>query len=206
MKYLFATLGALVLLLLLWLALRPPGTVELALPETPSTETYEGLGPAPAPVPVPASPDGEPELPPELADIPLDPDAIASLRGGRVFGDPRTPPIERSAPREEPTVDELADPERYAEYEARQERKIKRAYVIEAEKYAKQLREDIEKGKAMGIPADEIAKVREKVRRIEEMRAKLLADDPQLLDPSSPVPRRSETPPPPGTDKVPTPD
>ena len=106
----------------------------------------------------------------------------AAVRGAREFGDPRTPPIGRSEPREQATPEELADPEKYAEFEARQDRKLKRAYVVEAERYVAQLRSDIEKGRALGIPADEIAKVEEKVRRIEAMRAELLAADPALLD------------------------
>lgn len=118
----------------------------------------------------------------DITDMPLDPDAIASLRGAREFGDPRTPPIERSAPAEQATPEELADPARYAEFEARQERKMKRAYVIEAERYVSQLRDDVARARTMDIPAEEIAKVEEKIRRIEAMRQQLLAQDPGLLE------------------------
>lgn len=202
MKYLFAIIGGLVVLLLLWLFLRPADSVTFTLPAD-DMPAYEGMDPTRSHtggmMPLPG--EDEAEMPSEFDGIALDQDAINSLRGAREFGDPRTPPIGRSAPPEQATEEELADPEKYAEFEARQERKVKRAYVIEAEKYTQQLREDIEKGKAMGIPPDEIAKVQEKVRRIEAMRAKLLAEDPGLLDPGSPLPPRRETVPPPGTDK-----
>lgn len=179
MKKLFIALGILVLALLAYLAFRPAPSASVALPAF-SDEEPAADG-APGPTPLPETPGEAVAMPDEFADIPLDPEAIASLRGGRVFGDPRTPPIERSAPQEQATAEELADPEKYAEYEARQEKKLKRAYVVEAEKYITQLREDIAKGKAMGIPPDEIAKVEKKVKGIEEMRAKLLKDDPTLV-------------------------
>lgn len=179
-KALFALLATVVVALLLWVALRPVPPASYAVPAAPPPEDdgSDWFSPPPGTGATAAGPAETPEEPYDEFD--LDPAAIASLRGGREFGDPRTPPIGRDAPREQATPEELADPEKYAEFEARQERKIKRAYVIEAEKYVAQLREDIEKGKTMGIPPEEIAKVEEKVRRIEEMRAKLLAADPGL--------------------------
>lgn len=179
-KVLFALLATVVVALLLWVALRPvpPASYTLPAPPLPEDGGSDWFSPPPG---AGATTAGSTETPEEPYDeFDLDPAAIASLRGGREFGDPRTPPIGRDAPREQATPEELADPEKYAEFEARQERKIKRAYVIEAEKYVAQLRDDIAKGKTMGIPPEEIAKVEEKVRRIEEMRAKLLAADPGL--------------------------
>lgn len=188
MKYLFAALTLAVLLLVAWMLVRPAAPLPVAdigaaaAPATPL--------PAEGPPKIPAGPQ-EPEMPPELASIPLDPDAIASLRGARVFGDPRTPPIERSPPQEQATPDEIADPEKYASFEMRQERKVKRTYVIESEKFVAQLQDDIQRGKAMGIPPDEIAKVEQKIKGIQEMRARLLAEDPELLDTSSPPPPKA---------------
>lgn len=180
MKYLFAALGLVVVALLVWLLLRPAAAPEpVVLGPPPYDDVVDDAAAVTGMVPA-GTATAAPEAGPE--EIVLDPGAVASLRGARELGfDPRTPPIGRDAPREEPTAEELADPDKYAEFESRQERKIKRAYVIEAEKYVRQLRADIEKGKAMGITPEEIAKVEEKARRIEEMRAKLLADDPGLL-------------------------
>lgn len=179
MKKGFALLAVLVLGLVAWAAMRPAPTTPLyVLPgEEPAADAAWTAAPRPA-TPPPAT-EGDDA---EFDGIALDPAAIASLRGGREFGDPRTPPIGRSEPAEQASPEELADPQKYAEFEARQERKLKRAYVIEAEKYVSQLRQDVEKGKAMGISAEEIAKVEKKIQGIEAMRAKLLKDDPALLD------------------------
>jgi hypothetical protein len=47
------------------------------------------------------------------------------------------------------------------------------------------LRSDVEKGRAMGIPPDEIAKVEKKIDGIAKMREQLLKDDPTLLSGSA---------------------
>lgn len=178
MKPLLFAVAVVVLLLVAWAAMRPADAPPVfALPDA--------LSPAPAvgDMPVPATPPATTGAEPAeaYADIELDEEAIASLRGGILFGDPRTPPIERSPAGEMASAEELADPDLYAEYETRQEKKLKRAYVIESEKFIAQLRSDIERGRAGGIPPDEIAKVERKIKGIEEMRAKLLRDDPALL-------------------------
>ncbi len=183
--HLFIALAVLLLAMLAWLALRPQATPSVPADQAQSQQAAPGVGGA-APYPRGPAPAGG-DHPGDFDPASLDPDAIASLRGAREFGDPRTPPIGRSEPGEQATPEELADPQKYAEFEARQERKIKRAYVVEAAKYVAQLRADIERGKAMGIPADEIAKVEEKARRIEAMRASLLAADPALLDGGQPA-------------------
>lgn len=185
-RYIFALLSLAVLALVAWAMFRPAAPVAVNTPEAaPAGVDAPAVG---GPLHRPAG-GGSGEFAQPGDEIELDPEAIASLRGAIEFGDPRTPPIGRSPPREMPTEAELADPEKYVMYEARQERKLKRSYVVEAEKYTQQLRSDIERGKAMGIPPAEIAKVQEKVRRIEAMRAQLLAEDPDLLDEASPVPR-----------------
>lgn len=176
MKALFILLGLLAILLVGYAVWRPVAGPAVA----PLPPLAEQLPAAHRDFFTPAA--QPPPEDPELADIPLDEEAIASLRGGRMFGDPRTPPIERSAPQERASAEELADPAKYAEFEGRQERKLKRAYVIEAEKYIAQLHADLARGRAGGIPPDEIAKVEKKVKGIEEMRAKLLREDPGLLD------------------------
>jgi len=186
MKYVFILIAAAALGLLAWLALKPVAAPEPApLPplEAPTGDWFS----------TPLEGDSEPVDAGAAAaaddaegDIELDPEAIASLRGARLLGDPRAPPIERSAPGEAATAEELADPARYAEYESRQEKKLKRAYVIEAEKYLEQLRSDVERGRAAGIPADEIAKVEKKIDGIAKMREQLLRDDPTLLSGGEP--------------------
>lgn len=181
MKYLFIALAVAALALLGWLFLKPvegPQLAPVPAAEAPPGDWFSGPVEGDA---EPYQPAAEAPVEDEYADIELNPEAIASLRGGRIFGDPRTPPIERSAPAEAATAEELADPEKYAEFESRQEKKLKRAYVIEAEKYLEQLRSDVERGRAGGIPAEEIAKVEQKIDGIAKMREKLLKDDPTLL-------------------------
>ena len=191
MKKVFVILALLVAALVAWLLLRPatPAPVVALPPAAPASDVpLDWMTPASQP---PAEAGDAEAAPGEYDDVPLHDDAIDSLRGARILGyDPRTPPIARSLPQEQATPEEIADPEKYAEFEARQDRKLKRAYVIEAEKYVSQLKDDIERGKAMGIPPEKIAKVREKVRRIEAMRAQLLAEDPALLDAGSAVPKK----------------
>lgn len=178
MKHLLIAVAVLVVLLVAWAVMRPADApLPFALPDPPpAAPVGDGM-------PLPATPTAATGDAPagEYDDIELDEEAIASLRGGILFGDPRTPPIERSPAGERASAEELADPALYAEYETRQEKKLKRAYVIEAEKYVAQLRSDVERGRAGGIPPDEIAKVEKKIKGIEEMRAKLLRDDPDLL-------------------------
>jgi hypothetical protein len=188
MKYVFILVAAVALGLLAWLALKPAAAPELAPlpPMEASAGDWFSAPPEAGSEPVDAG--AESTADDEYSDIELDPEAIASLRGERLLGDPRAPPIERSAPGEAATAEELADPAKYAEYESRQEKKLKRAYVIEAEKYLEQLRSDVDKGRAMGIPPDEIAKVEKKIEGIAKMREQLLKDDPTLLSGSQPQP------------------
>lgn len=138
-------------------------------------------------VPAPGAPSGPgwfQELPggaPRGPAIDESKPAAASMAETRLHGDPEAPPIARDAtPRERPTAAELADPKAYQAYEARQTMRTYAAYVDAVGKELPRLREDIERGRAMGIPAEEIAKAEAKARGMEEMRAQLLKDHPEL--------------------------
>lgn len=107
--------------------------------------------------------------------------AALSMSEARVNGDSRTPPIQRdAAPTEQPTAAELADPAAYQQFEARQNMRLRAAFTQAAATEVPRLRDDLERGRAAGIPADQLAKVEEKVRRIEEMRERLRQEHPQL--------------------------
>ncbi|QNB00637.1 hypothetical protein [Massilia sp. Se16.2.3] len=107
--------------------------------------------------------------------------AAVSLAETRLHGDPEAPPIARDeTPRERPSEAELADPKAYAAYESRQQARLYAAYVDAVNKELPRLREDIERGRAMGIAADKIARAEEKARGLEAMRAQLLKDHPEL--------------------------
>ncbi|BBB60720.1 hypothetical protein UNDKW_2447 [Undibacterium sp. KW1] len=96
-------------------------------------------------------------------------------------GDPRTPPIQHEdAMQETPTAAELADTKAYQQYEARQNSRLYAAYVKAANEEIPRLREAIVRARDMGIPAAEIAKGEEKLRRITAMQGQMLAEHPEL--------------------------
>lgn len=107
-------------------------------------------------------------------------DAAQSMTETREHGDPRTPPIVRTADREKPTSAELDDPKQYAQYEARQNAKLYKAYVASADKEIPALQADIERAKKEGISPEQIKVVEEKVKSIQEMRDQLKAQHPEL--------------------------
>ena len=120
-------------------------------------------------------------------DVPLPPvaegppvDAIASLKQAREAGDARAPEVVRSPEREAPTAAELADPEAYQRYEARQNERLYRSYVKSAEREIPVLQDQIAKGKQGGLTPEQIAEGEEKLRRIEAMRFQLMSDHPEL--------------------------
>ncbi|MDC8757541.1 hypothetical protein [Janthinobacterium fluminis] len=129
----------------------------------------------------PAFADGERELK-RVALTPLEPavPAAYSMALARQNGDPRTPPISRDEAPAPPSAAELADPQAYQGYEARQSMKLYAGYVQAADADIPALRRDIEQGRKMGAAPEEIAKVEEKLRRIVAMRAELLAQHPEL--------------------------
>lgn len=161
------------------------GALWVAWPQEPPGSVPASAGDVPS---APAAPvAGRPWLddwPPErktatAADAPVP--AAHSLAQTRLHGDPEAPPIAQDAstpmpPR--PTAQELADPRAYQDYEARQNAQVLAAYVKAVDQELPRLREDIERGRAMGISADQIAKAEAKARGLEAMRAQLLKDRP----------------------------
>ncbi|NHZ34373.1 hypothetical protein [Massilia rubra] len=112
--------------------------------------------------------------------------AAHSLAQTRLHGDPEAPPIAReSATRESaaparPTAAELADPQAYQAFEARQNAQVLAAYIKAVDDELPRLRDDIARGRAMGIAADKVARAEEKARGLENMRAQLIKDHPAL--------------------------
>ena len=114
----------------------------------------------------------------------LNPAAIASMRQARIEGDPRAPKLGEYHEREIPTTEELGDHEQHLEYELRQQKRVYRAYVDASKIKTTQLRSMIERGKAEGISAEQIAFAEEKIRGIEEMASKLQQDHPDIMEDS----------------------
>ncbi|NRR32888.1 hypothetical protein HSX11_22210 [Oxalobacteraceae bacterium] len=112
----------------------------------------------------------------ELKRVPLLPvddrsSAWLSMAEARENGDPRAPPVQRDKEqRIAPSAEQLADPQAYREYERSQHARLLTAFAAAADQEIPRLRADVERARAAGIPAVEIAKVEEKIRRIEQQR------------------------------------
>ncbi|SFF78138.1 hypothetical protein SAMN05518865_104316 [Duganella sp. CF458] len=92
------------------------------------------------------------------------------LAQARESGDARTPPIEHGAPAEHPDASVLADPQAYAAHQLAQKQRLFAAYAQAAAPELARLQTDLEQGREAGIPPEELAKVAEKIRRIEQQR------------------------------------
>jgi len=92
------------------------------------------------------------------------------LAQAREAGDARTPPIQHDAPAEHPDASVLADPEAYAAHELAQKQRLAAAYAQAAVPELARLQSDLEQGREAGVPPEELAKVKEKIRRIEQQR------------------------------------
>ncbi len=110
---------------------------------------------------------------PDLAAVQTD--AVQSMGSAREHGDARQPQVQRDAPRELPTAQELADPAAYQRYEARQSQRLHRAYVQAADTEIPRLQQDIEQARAQGMSPEQLAEGEEKLRRIQAMRDQLQA-------------------------------
>jgi hypothetical protein len=138
----------------------------------PSTNYRWPPQPAAPPVAKPTAHIDSPLLP-LAASVP----AAHSLDEARRLGDPRQPPLLRDAePSEAASAWEIADPDRYAAYEQRQQRRLWQNYVHAAGPALARLDADLARARAEGgIAPAEIAQVEEKRRRIAAMQAELSA-------------------------------
>ena len=176
-----------------WLAPAPEAVSQVsapapapASPAEPGQQDMFGSVPVGEPV-ISDAAETEPELPP-VEPVPEpeawtpDPQAVEALRQSRLHGDPRTPPIaRRETEREMPTEEELADPELYLQYEARQQQKVYASFVEASKKKISDLEAIIERGKQGGVSPEQLAEGEEKLRRLKEMREQLLAENPELV-------------------------
>ncbi len=126
-------------------------------------------------MPTPATPGQDSALPP-LPEWQAD--AAQSMSNAREHGDARQPAIQRDSPREMPTAQELADPEAYQRYEARQNARLHKAYVKAADAEIPRLQKDIEQAREAGMSPEQLAEGEEKLRRIQAMRDQLQSTTP----------------------------
>jgi hypothetical protein len=126
-----------------------------------------------------------PEREAQLQRVPLTPvdsssSAWLSMAEAREHGDARTPPLQRDEARTPPTAAELADPKAYQQYQQGQQLRVLGAFVGAAAAEVPRLQADVERGRAAGVPPEQIAKVEEKIRRIEQQRQTILRNHPEL--------------------------
>lgn len=132
-----------------------------------------------APVAGPAS--GVASAPTRMADAMPAPAPVAeppahwSLADARTAGDDRAPPLQRAAPEAPAPTWELDDHRAYARREQAQHQAVQRAFVAAADRELPLIEQQIARGRALGLSAEQLAKGEEKLRRIAAMRAEMQA-------------------------------
>jgi len=157
----------------------PPEAVERAAPPPAPAAPASAPTPAPATVPATAASEGD-----GLRRVPIPPvdtrtPAWISMAQSRQAGDERTPPIQGTAPAEHSDTSLLADHDAYAAYQQAQKQRLAAAYVQAAAPELSNLQADLERGREAGIPPEQLARVAEKIRRIEQQRQAAAATLPK---------------------------
>lgn len=101
--------------------------------------------------------------------------AAWSLADSRVTGDDRAPPIQRASEESPTPAWQLDNHQAYAQREQDRHQAVQRAFVDAADRELPLLDRQIEQGRAMGLPPEQLAKGEEKRRRIAEMRERMQA-------------------------------
>ncbi|MDQ1920073.1 hypothetical protein [Massilia pseudoviolaceinigra] len=109
------------------------------------------------------------------APVPAPVPAAESMADARRHGDTRTPPLAPpTAAGAGPTAAQLADPRAYQAYQAGQDARIMAAFANAAQLEVPRLRADVERARAAGLPAAQIAGVEAKIRRLEQLRHEIV--------------------------------
>ncbi|WP_431476583.1 hypothetical protein [Massilia eburnea] len=150
---------------------------------TPASQGRSGAAPMPAapPPPLASAPQATAAATNDggegdgLRRVPIPPvdtstPAWLPLAQARETGDARSPPILHDAPAEHPDASVLADPQAYAAHQQAQKQRLFAAYARAAAPELARLQTDLEQGREAGIAPEELAKVAEKIRRIEQQR------------------------------------
>lgn len=168
-------------------AVVPARTTLPVMPSKP--DRLPALTPVPPTANTPVAPDWQKDVYPAQVDPQaLDEQAVTSLRQGRVYGDPRTPPVLReAAPSETPSPAELADPERYAEYEGRQQRKLIAGFLRAAGPEISRMQQQLVVAEQAGLARPQLDEGREKLARLAAMQAEMAARYPELARGTEPL-------------------
>jgi hypothetical protein len=101
------------------------------------------------------------------------------MADARLHGDPRTPPLARTAAAGAgPSAAQLADPQAYRAYQAGQDARVMAAFASAAQLEVPRLQADVERARTSGIPEAQIARVEEKIRRLEQLRREIAGAPP----------------------------
>lgn len=127
----------------------------------------------------------EEELPTTEQDWAPSETAVISLREAARHGDPRTPPLAPPAPeREMPTAEELADPDLYLQYEARQQQAVYASFVEAAGREIAELDALIARAEQEGgVTEAQLEEGRRKRDMLIQQRDELLESHPELAAP-----------------------
>ncbi len=115
--------------------------------------------------------------------IDLNTQAVEAFGSSITMGDDRAPPIGTTLPESKPDESQLEDQALYHAWEADQERKLKRLFVVESGKQIESLKADIDRARSEGMAEKDIEVGLEKIRRLEQMQQELKASDPALTMP-----------------------
>ncbi len=107
--------------------------------------------------------------------------AAQTMALARQQGDPRSPPIKRRADTSEPPKQaDLANGDAFNAYEQRMSTKTYQNFIQAADTEIPKIQAQIQQGQSMGISPDRLAVGVEKLQRMQNMRAQLLAQHPEL--------------------------
>ncbi len=107
--------------------------------------------------------------------------AAQSMALAREQGDPRSPPIKRRADTAEPPkAADLESGDAFNAYEQRMSMKTYQNFIQAADAEIPKIQAQIQQGQSMGISPDRLAVGQEKLQRLQNMRAQLLAQHPEL--------------------------
>lgn len=108
-----------------------------------------------------------------------------SMRQAFLEGDDRTPPLARPEPeqqRELPTAEELADPQLYQQYEARQQMNVRESFARAARNRIGELQQQLQQAEQMGADAGQLREGREKLERLQQQYDQTVAEMPELAE------------------------
>lgn len=118
----------------------------------------------------------------------LDQQAIQSLREARLQGDPRTPPMMQNPPeRKMPTDEQLADPDKYAEYEKSQRMQVYQQFIYAVPQKVTAIENALKRAKKEGakLTKEQMQFAKDKMASLKAMKEKLLHKHSELVGTSA---------------------